>query len=154
MAQPAATRPLELVPTSPTLRTPSGAEAKTDGDTISIHAPDGALLAHYDAATGALRLSARTEVVVSAKGGRLSLDAETLEIAATTARVKVKDWHFEAERILERTFDAFRTVEGIAETHARRMRTIVDRTLELCSRRTTVTSKEDTRIDGKRVLLG
>ena len=47
-----------------------------------------------------------------------------------------------------------RTVEGLLETRARRARTLVDRGLELLARRTSVVSREDTRIDGKRVLLG
>lgn len=154
MMQSATARALTLVPDVTTMTTPSGATTALDGDTILVRAPDGALLASYDSATGTLVLSARTEIAISSKNGRISLDSETLEITAKTARVKVGTWNFDAERILERTFDAFRTVEGIAETHARRMRTIVERTLEFCSNRTTVSSKEDTRIDGKRVLLG
>ncbi len=147
-------RALELVPQRTSLSTPSGARTEVDGNAIVIHAPDGTLLVRYDADTGALVLSARTSVAISAKSGSISLDSETLEINAKNARIAVGEWNLDAERIVERTFDVFRTVEGIAETHARRMRTIVERTLEFCSRRTTVTSKEDTRIDGKRVLLG
>lgn len=154
MAQSSTARTIAQVSSPTELTTPSGARAEVHGDALAIHAPDGALVAHYDAETGVLTLSGRAGVTISAKNGRIALDSDTLAITAKSARLTVGTWTLDAERIVERTVDAFRSVEGIAETQARRMRTIVERTLEFCSRRTTIASKEDTRIDGKRVLLG
>lgn len=139
---------------NPSLSTPSGATTSVVGDTIDVRASDGTLVARYDAETGELTLSAKTGVTISARQGTLTLEGEELNFAATRARFEVEQWEVRASRIVERTIDVFRTVEGLAETHARRMRMLVERTLELSGHRTSIVSKEDTRIDGKRVLLG
>jgi hypothetical protein len=154
MSRNATAEVLQLTEIHPTIATPGGATATVEGDAIALRAADGALVARYDAATGELLLSARTDVTVAAPRGTLSFQAETLRFAATQATVEVERWELRANRVVERAVDVFRTVEGLAETHAKRMRTLVERTLELSGRRTSIVSKEDTRIDGKRVLLG
>jgi hypothetical protein len=139
---------------APQLTTAAGASATVEDERIALRAADGALLAVYDAETGELELSAPQHLKLRAPGGRISHQAAVLEATAGEARWSVGSWELSAERTVERCRDALIHVEGILETRARRVRTLVDRTLELCARRTSVTSEEDTRIDGKRVLLG
>ena len=59
-----------------------------------------------------------------------------------------------AERILERANNVFRTVEGVIDTRAGRLRSLARETTQVRSGATSITSKEDTFIDGRRVLLG
>lgn len=139
---------------SPTIATPAGATASVVDELIALRAADGTLLAAYDAARGELVLAAPEHLKLRAPGGRVSLEAAELAVRASVVTWAVGHWELGADRIVERTRDAFRHVEGILETRARRARTLVDRTLELVARRTSVTSEEDTHIDGKRVLLG
>ena len=136
------------------LTTTSGASASLQEERIALRAADGALLAVYDAEVGELELSAPQHLKLRVPDGRISLEAAVLDASAGQARWNVGSWQLTAERTVERCRDALVHVEGILETRARRVRTLVDRTLELCAHRTSVTSDEDTRIDGKRVLLG
>jgi RNase adaptor protein for sRNA GlmZ degradation len=142
-----ARRPLERVVTK------SGASAEVDGERISLHTADGVLIARYDAERRELTLTSPGDVALVAKR-RMTLEAETLAVKAGRAELEIGHWQLTAARIVEKTGDLFRSIEGIAETRARRMRTLVERTLELMGGRTSIISKEDTRIDGKRVLLG
>ncbi len=138
----------------PTLATDAGASTTIEAERIALRDADGSLLAVYDATSGELILSAPEHLKLRSPQGRLSIDAQTLSVRATVAEWAVGQWELSAERIVERARDAFHTVQGILETRAHRARTLVERTLEVTARRTSVTSREDTRIDGKRVLLG
>jgi hypothetical protein len=84
----------------------------------------------------------------------VAVRSPSLAVNAAAASLAIGHLELRAERIVERTVDAFRTVEGLLETRAKHARTLVARTFELFSRRTTIASEEDTRVDGKRVLLG
>ncbi len=136
------------------LVTTSGARATIDREVISLHDASGVVIARYDGERGELVLCSPGDVALSAPNGRVRIDATAIEMTASRAVLRIGHFELDAARIVERTHDVFRTAHGVAETHARRMRTLVERTLELVSGRTTVSSKEDTRIDGKRVLLG
>ena len=75
----------------------------------------------------------------------------------TTARTVVHgvgSWSLGAERVLERANDVVRAVQGLMETRAGRVRTVVQDTTQVRSGSTSISSKEDTFIDGRRVLLG
>lgn len=85
----------------------------------------------------------RTEIVARA----LSTSAE--EIIETADRVERT-----AHRLIERARDAFRDVAELCQSRVGRMRTVVRDAYSLSSQRTTMTSKDDTSIDGKRILLG
>jgi hypothetical protein len=98
-------------------------------------------------------VEAATEVEVAA-GETVRLRGPSLVVSAAEAALAIGHYELRAERIVERTTDAFRTVEGLLETRAKHARVLVARTLELFGRRTTIASEEDTRVDGKRVLLG
>ena len=135
------------------IQTSSGATATVAGDTISLRGADGALVATYDAATGALTLESSGEIQISA-AKRVRIDTDVLSVNARVAEWAVGHWELNTERIVERTKDTFRTAERMLESRAGRARFIVDKLLELSGRRTAISSEEDTHIDGKRVLLG
>jgi hypothetical protein len=154
---------------SPILATPSGASATAEGNALSLRDREGHVIATLDgesgelrlAAPGDLKLSAAGRVIVDAagdveiaSGGRISQRAKSLVVAAESAVHAIGHFELTAERIVERTTDALRTATGLVETRAKHARTLVARTFELMSRRTSIASEEDTRVDGKRVLLG
>jgi hypothetical protein len=84
----------------------------------------------------------------------LELREGAVTLDASSAAFAVGHWELRAERVVERITDVYRNVDGLLETRAKRLRTLVATTLELFGRRTTITSEKDTRIDGERVLLG
>lgn len=71
------------------------------------------------------------------------------QIVETAARVERT-----AHRLIERARDAFRDVSELSQSRLGRVRTIVREGYSLTSQRTTMVSKDDTSIDGKRILLG
>lgn len=135
---------LELVPDE--ITTASGAVARSDGNVIEVRSPTGRLVATYDAERDALSIEGAAHLELST--------AKSITIDTEALRMRVGSYELSAGRIVERSTDVFRTVERLLETRAKRARTIVDRLLELSARRTSITSEEDTRVDGKRVLLG
>ncbi|KYF76632.1 hypothetical protein BE11_41125 [Sorangium cellulosum] len=70
-------------------------------------------------------------------------------IAATAGRMEIQ-----AERLIERARDAYREVDGLLQTRARRARSLIREAYQLVSERTSMVSKKETSIDGERVLLG
>jgi hypothetical protein len=149
---------------------PSGASASVEGDLIALRDAEGRVVVTLDGATGELRIAAAKDLRLAAPSGRVVVEAATdvevaagetvrlrgpsLVVSAAEAALAIGHYELRAERIVERTTDAFRTVEGLLETRAKHARVLVARTLELFGRRTTIASEEDTRVDGKRVLLG
>jgi len=115
------------------------------------------------------------DIRVSAPAGRIILEAPTLELEAEQADVHAERLSFRAEqmviratemaqhvgrlqtsaqRIVESAVDVYRDVERSAHTRVHHARTIVEDAYQLFSARTTLVSKEDTVIDGKRIHLG
>lgn len=90
-----------------------------------------------DLVSGNVEIVART-IVTSAE-----------QIVETASRVERT-----AHRLIERARDAFRDVTELSQVRVGRLRTIVRDTYSLTANRTTLNSKEDTSIDGKRILLG
>ncbi len=94
---------------------------------------------------GALTLTATT---VTLRGQeQVALEAPQVEVSAGRYEVAVK-------RLVERADDAYRHVEGLCEVQAGRARTLVENENDLVAKRTSITSSDDTVVDGKRVLLG
>ncbi|XXX80606.1 DUF3540 domain-containing protein [Sorangium sp. So ce134] len=71
------------------------------------------------------------------------------QIASTAGRMEIQ-----AERLIERARDAYREVDGLLQTRARRARSLIREAYQLVSDRTSLVSKKETSIDGERVLLG
>jgi hypothetical protein len=133
--------------TAASISTPSGARAEVEGDRIALRDAEGRLLLTLDGATGEIAIVSDKDLRLAAPAGRVVVEASAMSLS-------VGHYELSAERIVERTAEAFRTVEGLLETRAKHLRTVVARTLELYGRRTTIASEEDTRVDGRRVLLG
>ncbi len=152
MNAPLVVRPPPPAPSQPALVAPSGATATIDGDAIALRDPEGRVVARYDGATGELVLS--TQGTLRLEASTVRIDTDAFEVSAVTSRFDVERWELAARQLYERAGDAFRTAEGIVETRAHRCRTLVARGFELIAERSSIMSRQDTRIDGKRVLLG
>lgn len=150
---------------------------------LEIHDARGRLLVRYadgaatiEAASGDLRLSApRGRVTIDAaedivldagkdlhqRAKRALFTADDVEIVARTIvthaeRIAETAGSIErtAHRLVERAQDAFRDVKGLSQSRLGRVRTLVKETYSLHTGRTTLVSKDDTSIDGNRILLG
>jgi hypothetical protein len=77
-------------------------------------------------------------------------------VVTTAQRVvtKVEEYELTAVKIVETARDTFREVADLAQSRIGRARTLVRGAFSLRAQRTHVISKEETKIDGKRVLLG
>lgn len=156
-----------------TLAAPNGRVAIQSGEDVVIEAARDirhSAARRLDLAVGAgetaqVRLDAR-KVEIDAKeveikadrsrmiAGDLEIVARTLatsadQIVETAGRVERT-----AQRLIERARDAFRDVAELSQSRVGRVRLLVRETYSLTARRTTLTSTEDTSIDGKRILLG
>ncbi len=105
---------------------------------------------------------------VEVRAPRLDVEAEQSHLVAAEASVVARAvvttagriaqhaelYEVEANRLFERTRDSFREVADLCQSRVGRVRTVVRDVYTLWTRRTTMASKDDTSIDGKRVLLG
>ncbi|UQA56916.1 DUF3540 domain-containing protein [Polyangium aurulentum] len=124
-----------------------------------IEVPDGDLV--LAAPRGKVSIRAGSDLELSAEGelrqragGEVSVVATRILHTASHLAQKAERIEVTATRLVERTRDAYREATGLLETRAGRARAVVDDIWSLLSRRTTMASKDDTSIDGKRVLLG
>lgn len=102
---------------------------------------------------------AARRLTVEADETRLSTAQATVvaERILTTARVlahNVERFEVSATKLLEKTRETYREASDLLQTRAGRLRTVVEDTFSLHARRTTIVSKDETSIDGKKVLLG
>lgn len=141
----------------------------TGGTAAEIRDREGRLLVRYEdghaeiaAPTGDLRLAAPQGRVVIQAGTDIQLDTAgevTVKAERFFTKVRVLAQHADrlevsAGRILEKAREAYQDVEELLQTRAGRIRALVEDAYHLQSRRTSIASKEDTSIDGKKVLLG
>lgn len=160
-----------------------GTRAVVEDDGIAIRDAKGRLLVRYadgaatiEAASGDLRLSAPSgrvtidaaEDIVLEAGRELRQRAQRAVLAADDVEVVARAIVTSAERIsetasrvertahrlIERAHDAFRDVTELSQSRLGRVRTLVRETYSLHTGRTTLVSKDDTSIDGNRILLG
>ncbi|MEO7092541.1 MAG: DUF3540 domain-containing protein, partial [Polyangiales bacterium] len=138
------------------VRTSAGASATVEDDAIVVRDPAGAVVVRYDAVTGEARIEAPHGDLTLAAAGKVKLVAGTdveLEapgtIATTSARMSVHTgegdvnaeriavraaelstlvgkWELRAQRLVEHVVDAYRDVDGLLQTRAGRMRTLVE----------------------------
>jgi hypothetical protein len=107
---------------------------------------------------GAARVQV-AQVDVTAKSSRLvtgkaTVLARTLATTAEEVAVHVARYELTATRLVEKARDAFRDVADLAQSRIGRARTIVKDVHSVSARRNVMVSKEDTSIDGKKILLG
>lgn len=96
---------------------------------------------------------------VDSKETRLATSQATVlarSISTTAERIatQVQRYELTATKLVEKSRDVFRTALGLVQHRIGRQKTIVTDTLSMRARRTVIVSKQDTSIDGERVLLG
>ncbi|HSN98335.1 MAG TPA: DUF3540 domain-containing protein [Candidatus Nanopelagicales bacterium] len=153
-----------------TLAAPAGRVRLRAGRAVELHVGDAGDAAdardagqdsappqlRVDAATTSLdtpRLDIRTDAA-RLTAGEASLVARRVATTATEVVHAVERLEINATRLVERTRDTFREAAGLLQTKAGRARTLIDDAYALWSRRTTLASREETSIDGSKVLLG
>jgi hypothetical protein len=110
--------------------------------------------------TAGRRLRVETEELEAcARKARLrsadaSIVARTLVTTAETIATRCERFELEAVRIVHRAKEMFRDVEDLAQDRLGRARTVVRDVWTMATRRTVMTSNEDTAIDGKKILIG
>jgi hypothetical protein len=130
------------------VQTPGGATASVEGDRLVLRNTRGAVVVVYDAERGSTEITASAgDLTLSAPQGRIALSAS--EIVLDTGRFELRAGH-----IVERVGDVYREIEGLLQTRAQRVRTLVRGAYQLLAKRTEVVAEEDVAVDGKRVLLG
>lgn len=116
---------------------------------------------------------AKTELRVESKGATLTapaldvrvarasgevdeatLRAKTLRTTAERVVQTVEAWELRADQVREQARSVYRDVEGLLQTRAERVRSVVRESLHVVAGRTRIKSREDTSIDGRKVLLG
>lgn len=88
------------------------------------------------------------------RSGDVEIVARAIVTSAEHLRETASRVERTANRLIERARDAFRDVAELSQSRFGRARTVVRETYDLTSDRTTMVSKGDTSIDGKRILLG
>jgi hypothetical protein len=83
-----------------------------------------------------------------------SVVARRIATTAQSVVQHVERFELTATRLVEKTRDTFRDASDLAQTRVGRARTIVKEAYALYAKRTSLTSTEDTSIDGSKVLLG
>jgi Protein of unknown function (DUF3540) len=99
------------------------------------------------------RLDVRTRGahVVTAEA---SVVARTIATTAEHLALNVERYELTAQRLVEKTRDAFRDVKDLLQERVGRAKVIVRGAYALQTNRTTMVSKEETSVDGKKILLG
>jgi hypothetical protein len=95
-----------------------------------------------------------TAADASAHATRASVNADSITVTAKEHTSLVGKWELRAQRVVEHVIDVYREVDGLDQTRAGRVRTIVKGVFRVLAGRSEVVSKDDNVIDGKRVLLG
>jgi hypothetical protein len=98
-------------------------------------------------------------IAVQAKAARVAVGqvaffARSIATTAEKIATRADRYEVEATRLIEKARDTFRDVTELAEERIGRARTLVKDVYSLSAGRTVVTSKEETTIDGKKILLG
>jgi hypothetical protein len=99
------------------------------------------------------RLSVKAEDT-SVTTQQATVIARRIATTATALTQTVERYELNATRLIERARDTFREASELAQTSAGRVRMLVKDTYFMRSRRTSMTSAEDTSIDGSKILLG
>ncbi|MGE3674761.1 MAG: DUF3540 domain-containing protein, partial [Polyangiaceae bacterium] len=150
------------------LRFPSGARAVVCDDQLELVSSEGQLVACFNTTTGALTLHSMGDLTLLSAGKLKLRSSEAVELDAPVIRQRCKEfgleaeearlettrWQLRAQRILERSTDVYRRVERVYETRAETIRNVARHGLNFLAERASIISREETRVDGKRVLLG
>jgi len=155
------------------VRAKDGATARREGAGIVLEDAEGRLLLRYE--DGILVVGGAGDVAVRAEG-KLTLEGREVEVRAAVAartaapivettagraslvaeeaRTEVERWELVASRVVENARDVFRDVADLYHQRIGKARTVVKELWSLRAGRTVIKSKEETQVDGKKVLLG
>ena len=148
------------------LRTLSGIRAALEDvggrDFLRVRAPDGRLLLEVDE-DGAIALCVpRGDLELRAAEGRVRIEgAEGVEIRGPA--VVVETAHLRrvvglletrARRIVERSRDAYRDIEGVSQTRAGQVRVVAKKTFRAVAERLRFRAKKDAKLQGDKIYLG
>jgi len=86
--------------------------------------------------------------------GHATVVAQKISTTALRVAQSVDRWELSATRIVESAKDAFLEVTDLVQSRVGRVRTFVKGAYAVHARRATVVSQEETKVDGKKVLLG
>jgi hypothetical protein len=126
---------------------------------LRVSTPGGAFPASRVAVDARGATVAAPKVDVSTRAARLvasgaDVVAERVRTSASSIETTAKKIDITAERVATRAKELVEDVVDLLETRAGRVRSLVRGAFSLRSRTTAMKSKDDTSIDGKRVLLG
>lgn len=120
----------------------------------TLEAPRGLTLRSAEhIAIDAPRIDAKSQEATWTSG-RLELAIGVLETAAHRTRVVAEEVETVCGELYERSREVLRETSGLVEERAGRLRVLVTDAYRLIAKRGSIESEEDTKIDGKRVLLG
>ncbi len=141
-------------------------EIRVVNETAEVRDMEGRLVFRHDGSDAELLVAGNLRIRA---GGDLNLDAagdlnlHAAHIKLVTRRIDTLAQHVvqrverietHATQIVERSRDAYRETRDLWQHHAGRMRTLVSRSCDLITQRTALVSREETTIDGKKILLG
>jgi hypothetical protein len=160
----------EPAPPSGSLELSDGAVASVVDGALELRDRGGRLLVRYSdgnaeiaAPSGDLVLSSPTGRVVVRSALDVEVDAgrdvvqragRKLELSAEGIALTAQKYELAATRIFEKSRDTFRSVADLCDTRVGRARTLVASLFTLKAQRTVMASKEETSIDGRKILLG
>lgn len=122
-----------------------------DGN-AEIAAPSGDLV--LSSPTGRVVVRSALDVQVEAGRDLVQRAGRTVELSAGAIALTAQKYELAATRIFEKSRDTFRSVADLCDTRVGRARTLVSTLFTLKAQRTVMASKEETSIDGRKILLG
>jgi hypothetical protein len=147
----------------PKLRTLDGraeASLSADGSKLSVHYRDNdgesRLVLELAPSDGLLELRvASGDLRICAEKGSVDIEAaHAVRVRAPTAEWRVGTWLLRARRIREHAESFLFDASDSMQVRAGRIRSVARGVVQILSGRTIMRSKEDTAIDGNRILLG
>jgi len=161
---------------SPTvLRTGNGAcavlaDPEKGSETLRVYSSRHELIFEYDPAGEKARvniargsLELRTEdgdielcsaQTVRIDGRTIEMNSHQLNVKSASVRWIAKRMETLVETLVEKTRNAYRTVEHLTQLRTGRMRTLVEQTFQFKSRKAFLKSEEDFKIKGEKIHLG
>jgi len=110
---------------------------------------------------GSLELATEDGDIELRSARAIRIDARTIEMSGHELTVKTSAMHWVTNRLetwadtlVEKTRNAYRTVEELAQLRTGRLRTLVEQTYQLTSQRAFLKSREDFKIKSDKIHLG
>lgn len=143
------------------LEAPGGERARlVDGELWLLNS-NGETVVRYTESSGVRIVAEQGNLTLAAPNGSVVIESEGIEMRTKRWRTHSEQvqhvagrFELRAERAVETVVDVYRTCRGLMQVRAQRARQLIDGAYEVIAGRATITSDEETRIDGKKLLLG